>query len=53
LFERAAARLEHGLRLRVAPKFVVDGLAVALLQLRLVVEQVELRRPAEHEEEDD
>ena len=32
---------------------VRDGLAVELLQLGLVVERIDVRRPADHEEEDD
>ena len=32
---------------------VGHGLAVELLQLGLVIERVDLRRPADHEEEDD
>jgi hypothetical protein len=35
-----------------AARFEVRGLAVTLLQLGLVVEQIHLRRPAIHEEED-
>jgi hypothetical protein len=52
LCERPAACLEDGLGLGVSAELVVDGLAIALLELGLVVEKIDLRRPAEHEQED-
>ena len=44
LLERPPAGLQRRLRLGVAAEFVVDRLPVALLQLRFVVEQIQLRR---------
>jgi hypothetical protein len=51
LSESSPASLQYRLRFRSSSKFIIDGLSVTFLQFRFIVEQIDLGRTAEHEQE--